>query len=108
MDQSANDKILKISADVPSLSLKEDYYIAFRNLSQSKTYLVPAVYNRRSIRLVMMGNDYYYPHFNLELTYRHFPTGKYQVGVGHVVNNALAIQWQSAYFDAVQESNLTN
>ncbi|MDF7821600.1 hypothetical protein P1X15_28535 [Runella sp. MFBS21] len=108
MEQSPTDKILKISSDVPRLSLKEDYYIAFRNLSQSQTYLVPAVYNRRSIRLVMMGNDYYYPHFNLELTYRHFPTGKYQVGVAHVVNNSLEIQWQPAYFDAVQESNFTH
>lgn len=86
----------------------KDYYIAFRNKDKSKSYLIHTLYNRRSIRFFLMGQNYYYPVFHTDLSYKHFPTDKYQIGLASTQNNVLTIQWQPFTFDAVQESNITH
>jgi len=111
VERSEADKVLKITGSAPNLGFfgkREDYYIAFKNLSQSITYVIPATYDRRSVKLVVMGQNYYYPHFYSHLTYRHFPTGQYQIGIAQSKDRKLEIKWQPITFDAVQESNLTH
>jgi hypothetical protein len=92
---------------VGHLGWGRDYYLAFRNVEQSTTYLAHMLYNRRSIRYFLMGQPYYYPVFHANLTYRHFPTGKYQIGIALAEKNRLEIRWQPVTFNAVQESNIT-
>ncbi|MFN8346777.1 MAG: hypothetical protein U0X91_17380 [Spirosomataceae bacterium] len=84
----------------------KDYYLAFRNVGQATTYLAQTHYNRRSIRYFLMGQPYYYPVFHANLSYRHFPTGKYQVGIALAEKNKLEICWQPVTFHTVQESNV--
>jgi hypothetical protein len=104
------DKMLRIMGDDSSLTLmpNKDFYISFKNLSLSKTFIIPAFYDRRSIKLILLGESYYYPHFFTHITYKHFPTGKYQVGIATEQNKVLTIRWQPFTFDAVQESNITH
>lgn len=109
IEQNKSKKILKMMGSASNLhpfGPSEDYYIAFKNLTTSTTYLVSTTYDRRSLRLVLMGENYYYPQFHTELTYRHFPTGTYQIGVAYSRNNTLELKWQPFTFDAIQESNL--
>ena len=111
VERIEKDKVLKITGTAPTLGLfgrQRDYYIAFKNLSQSNVYVIPATYDRRSIKLVVMGQNYYYPHFYSHLTYRHFPTGQYQIGVAQSKDRTLEIKWQPVTFDAVQESNIVH
>ncbi|WP_298352875.1 hypothetical protein [Runella sp.] len=86
----------------------KDCYIAFKNKEKSTTYLIHTLYNRRSIRFFLLGQSYYYPVFHASLTYRHFPTGKYQIGIATEQNKVLTIRWQPFTFDAIQESNITH
>jgi hypothetical protein len=109
IEQNKSKKMLKMMGSAPKLrpfGASEDYFVAFKNLTTSTTYLVSTTYDRRSIRLVLMGENYYYPQFYRELTYRHFPTGTYQIGVAYSRNNTLELKWQPFTFEAVQESNL--
>lgn len=109
--KSEDTKMLTIEGkadDINHFGRGKDYYIAFRNKDKSTAYLIHTVYNRRSIRFFLMGQNYYYPVFHTDLTYKHFPTGKYQVGIATEQNKVLTIRWQPATFDAVQESNITH
>lgn len=99
----STNKRLNLRCPVQGLSLfptHSDYYFAFKNLSTNKVYLEAAHYDRRSVRLVLMGNPYYYDNFNTFITYAHFPTGKYQVGYATVdTHKQLTYHWQAFYFE---------
>lgn len=108
VERTDSTKLLTIDGNAAianPFSKADDYYIAFKNMSTSTTYLVAAQYDRRSIRLVMMGEDYYYPNFHITLPYRHFPTGTYRIGVAHSKSNELDIKWQPFVFNTVKERN---
>jgi hypothetical protein len=96
------------SSQVTPFASGKDYYLAFKNLNQSKVYLTNTSYNRRSIRYVLLGENYYYPLFHSSFTYKHFPEGKYQLGIAITEKNTLEIKWQPFTFDAIQESNITH
>nr|MCU0341796.1 hypothetical protein [Spirosomataceae bacterium] len=98
----AAEKILSISGESPQIRFRQnpvDYYFVFKNLSTHKTYLHAAQYDARSVRLVALGNPYYYPTFHTYLHYRHFPAGQYQVGYATVSpDSRLQCYWQDFYF----------
>lgn len=101
IEHNPADKILKIMGDDSSLTLlhNKDFYIAFKNTSLSKTFFIPTSYDRRSIKLVLLGKNYYYPHFYTHITYKHFPNGKYQIGIATEENKVLTIHWQPFTFE---------
>ncbi|MFN3664506.1 MAG: hypothetical protein ACK4S0_00020 [Sediminibacterium sp.] len=86
---------------------ENNVYIAFKHTGLSKTYLLPAAYSRRSLRLVLLGNAYYYPEFNCKITYRNFPKARYQIGIAYQKENNLEIKWQPTYFEN-NHGNLLN
>lgn len=98
-------QIVGIAHSISPLKNNHNIYVAFRNAALSKTYLLPAVYTKRSLRLVLMGNSYYYPHFNFNSSYRNFPTAKYQIGIAYEKDRRLEIKWQPTHFEHKQEND---
>lgn len=98
-DERKEVKIDGITHSISPLKTSENIYIAFKNKNTSKTYLLPAVYTKRSIRLVLMGHSYYYPQFKLNISYKNFPASKYQIGVAYEKDQKLKIKWQPTYFE---------
>lgn len=103
----AKEKEVKIDGTTHALHPfnNTNIYIAFRNIALAKTYLLPATYTKRSVRLVLMGNPYYYPQFKCEMSYRNFPDGEYQIGIAYEKNSRLEIKWQPAHFEQHQKNN---
>lgn len=78
------------------------YYLTFKNLTTQKIYLLAAHYDVRSARLVLMGEDYYYPKFHLNFSYEHFPVGRYQIGYATESRRKLRIYWQPHFLSSPQ------
>lgn len=98
---ASKEKVVKIEGISHSITPlnKNNIYIVFRNKATTKTYLLPAVYAKRSIRLVLMGNPYYYPQFKCHISYRNFPTANYQIGIAYENDHQLEIKWQPTHFE---------
>jgi hypothetical protein len=111
INKSEKEKMINIEGKANTVNhfgSGKDYYIAFKNEDNSTAYLIHTLYNRRSIRFFLVGQSYYYPVFHASLTYKHFPTGKYRIGIATEENKVLTIRWQPYTFDAIQESNITH